>query len=66
MVTGKPALRDAVTPLVYVNAALAVLWLGKGRREGTYILDNVAVVTDEEEGAAFLHVDLHANQSWCM
>lgn len=30
----------------------------------TYVLDDVAVVADEEEGAAVGHVDLHADEAW--
>lgn len=41
MVTGEPALRDAVSP----------------------ILDHVAVVADEEEGAAVGKIELHSNQA---
>jgi hypothetical protein len=43
---------------------------GKGEGEvdvegeqSTYILNDVAMVADEEEGAAVLHVDLHADQA---
>ena len=60
MITGKPALRDAITPLRTSQYTL----VGRGGVRGeTYVLYDVTMITDEEEGTGILYVDLHANQA---
>jgi len=35
-----------------------------GVRGPTYVLNDMAVIADEEEGAAVGQIELHSNQSW--
>ena len=57
MVTGQPALRDAITPLICIVRKSLIT-----EKKGAYILNHVAVITNEEVSAAIWQIDLHPNQ----
>ncbi len=59
VVASKPALRDTITPL---NRLVSCHLKDRSTRQ-PYILDNMAMVANEEKRAGVLHIDLHANQS---
>lgn len=62
MVSRQPTLRDAVTPLT-TNISIADRDSERGR---TYVLNYVTVITNEQEGAVFWEIDLHAYQAVCV
>ena len=62
VVSSKPPLWDSITPLLN-NVSCCPLQRSFGK---TYILNNVAMVTNEQVGATVLQIDLHADQSVCV
>lgn len=59
MISRQPALRDAVAPLLDTLVNF-ILFDRRGVRV-TYVLNYMAVITDEEDRAAVREVDLHAH-----
>lgn len=61
VVPSQPALRNTITPLwsVLVRAL-------RGQSHPSYILNHMAMVTDEEESPSLGHVNLHPNQTISM
>jgi hypothetical protein len=72
MIASQPALRNPVAPLKSISAWCKYEWLrlrsdssfrpwwGKAT---TYILDDMAVITNEEERSRVLHIYLHTDES---
>lgn len=61
MISCEPSLWDAVAPLQKIVSATVStkIWA-----RTTHVFNDVAVIADEEECAAFWEVDLHADQTW--
>lgn len=59
MVSSKPALRNAVSPLRTQSQQTDFF----SSENETYVLNDVAVIAHKEESARLLHIDLHADQS---
>jgi len=64
VITSQPALWDTITPLWEIpnvsNCPLFIVWLAGS----TYVLNDMAVIADEEEGTALGQIELHSDQSW--
>lgn len=59
VVSSQPTLRYTVAPLLETSAR----WKTGRCTRVTYVLNHMAVVTDEKESSSLRHVDLHSNQA---
>lgn len=62
MVSRKPTLWDSITPLC--NSQSVYMFHSLIHKQTTYILDDMAVITNKEEGSTVEEIELHADETY--